>query len=111
VSVVGAVYTQSSFLYQKDSNVSDYLRAAGSGTQMADMRHVLLVRANGSVIAKKDGFSIFDSNFRALGVLPGDTIVIPTKLESGVFAKALRDWTQITGQLALTAASLAVVSK
>ena len=111
VSVIGAVYTQSSFLYRMGSKVSDYVRAAGNGTQSADMHHVMLIRANGSMIGKKQGFSVFDSDFQSLGVLPGDMIIIPTKLQSGAFGKALRDWTQITAQLAISAASLAVISR
>jgi hypothetical protein len=43
-------------------------------------------------------------------VLPGDTLVIPTKLATGAFQRNLRDWTQIASQMALAGASLAVIS-
>jgi hypothetical protein len=42
-------------------------------------------------------------------VHPGDQIVVPSKIQTGSFIRGLRDWTQITSQLALTGAALAVI--
>jgi hypothetical protein len=45
-----------------------------------------------------------------LRLYPGDQIVVPYKLPTGAFVRGLRDWTQISSQLAITAAALAVIA-
>ena len=110
VNVVGAVYRQSSYVYAQGTNVRHYLRLAGSATQTADLKHALLVRADGSVLDHKSTSKLWRGGFYDIRVLPGDTLVIPTKLATGAFQRNLRDWTQIASQLAITGASLAVIS-
>jgi protein involved in polysaccharide export with SLBB domain len=110
VNVIGAVYRQSSYVFLRGTNVKHYLRLAGSATQTADMKHMLLVRADGSVLDRKHTSSLWRGSFEDIRVLPGDTLVIPTKLATGAFQRNLRDWTQIASQLALAGASLAVIS-
>ncbi|HEY3928444.1 MAG TPA: SLBB domain-containing protein [Candidatus Koribacter sp.] len=110
VNVVGAVYRQSSYVYVEGTNVRHYLRLAGSATQTADLKHALLVRADGSVLDRKAVSGLWRGGFYDVRVLPGDTLVIPTKLATGAFQRNLRDWTQIASQLALAGASLAVIS-
>jgi len=107
VSVVGAVYNQSSFLYRKGATVGDYIRASGGGNATADLRHVLLVRADGSVIGHSSVFKHFGESFTSIRVLPGDAIVIPAKLQSGGFSKALRDWALLASQASIAAAVIA----
>ena len=110
VNVVGAVYRQSSYVYVEGSNVRHYLRLAGSATQTADLKHALLVRADGSVLDRKSTSGMWRGGLYDIRVLPGDTLVIPTKLATGAFQRNLRDWTQIASQLAIAGASLAVIS-
>jgi len=107
VSVVGSVYNQSSFLYRKGTTVGDYIRASGGGNATADLRHVLLVRADGSVIGQTSVFKHFGESFTSIRVLPGDAIVIPAKLQSGGFSKALRDWALLASQASIAAAVIA----
>ncbi len=108
VSVVGSVFNQSSFLYKKGATVGDYIRAAGNGNAAADLKHALLVRADGSVIGRTSVFKRFGERFESIRVLPGDAIVIPVKLQSGGFSKALRDWMLVGSQAAIAAAVIAV---
>ncbi len=110
VSVIGAVYRQSSYVYLPGTSVKHYLRLAGSATQTADMKHILLVRADGSVVDRRHSSSLWRGGFYDIRVLPGDTLVIPTKIATGAFQRNLRDWTQIASQLAIAGASLAVIS-
>jgi hypothetical protein len=49
------------------------------------------------------------TKFDRLRLNPGDQIVVPYKLPSGAFVRGLRDWAQISSQMALTAAALAVI--
>jgi polysaccharide export outer membrane protein len=108
VSVVGSVYNQSSFIYRKGATVGDYIRESGGGNATADLRHTLLVRADGSVIGHTSVFKHFGESFASMRVLPGDAIVIPAKLQSGGFSKALRDWVLIASQASIAAAVIAV---
>ena len=110
VNVVGAVYRQSSYVFVEGTSVRHYLRLAGSATQTADLKHALLVRSDGSVVDRKSVSRLWRGGFYDVRVLPGDTLVIPTKLATGAFQRNLRDWTQIASQLALAGASLAVIS-
>ena len=108
VSVVGSVYNQSSFLYRKGATVGDYVSESGGGNATADLRHMLLVRADGSVIGHTSIFKHFGESFTSTRVLPGDAIVIPAKLQSGGFSKALRDWVLVASQASIAAAVIAL---
>jgi len=111
VSVGGAIYNQSAYLYHAGMRVQDYVREAGNGTRNADLKHLLVVRADGSILGPTGAaLSFWKTNLRSERVLPGDTIVIPAKVYSGALLRNLQNWSQISGQLAIAAASLAVVT-
>jgi polysaccharide export outer membrane protein len=108
VSVVGSVFNQSSFVYRKGATVSYYVRQAGNGNANADMKRVLLVRANGSVLSGSvDEYEWWRKSVKSLQVLPGDTIVIPPKLTGGGFGKAVREWATVLSQASISAAVIA----
>jgi protein involved in polysaccharide export with SLBB domain len=111
VNVGGAIYNQSAYLYHAGMHVQDYVKLAGNGTRAADLKHLIVVRADGSILGPTGGTAGFwRSNLKSAQVIPGDTIVIPAKISIGTLTKNLQDWSQIAGQLAITAASLAVVT-
>jgi protein involved in polysaccharide export with SLBB domain len=111
VSVLGAVYNQSGYLYHPGLRVRDYVRMAGNGTQGADFKHLMVVRADGSTLGRSGSSLGFrKTNLQDVPMLPGDTVVVPTKISTGMLLKNLQAWTQIGGQLAIAAASLAVVT-
>lgn len=108
VSVVGSVFDQSSFVYRKGASVSYYVREVGNGNGNADIKHILLVRANGSVL----GGSVVEygwwrKGIKSVVVLPGDTIVIPPKLQVGGLGKAIRDWAAVAAQASIAGAVIA----
>ena len=110
VSVVGNVYNPGSFIYDPHNNTGAYLQVAGKGKPQSDLGHAFVLRANGFVVAAKDVNGPFTgSKFDRIRLYPGDQIVVPYKLPTGSFVRGLRDWTQVASQLALTAASLAVI--
>ncbi len=110
VSVVGNVYNSGSFVFNPRRRVGDYLRMAGKGKPHADMRHAFVLRADGTVVPSKSVNGVFEGDkFASLRLYPGDQIVVPTKIPTGSFIRGLRDWTQISSQLAMTAAALAVI--
>ncbi len=111
VSVGGAIYNQSAYLYHPGMRVEDYVRQAGNGTRNADLKHLLVVRADGSIMGPSGGaLGFWKTSLKSERVLPGDTIVIPPKIYSGALLRNLQNWSQISGQLAIAAASLAVVT-
>jgi hypothetical protein len=42
-------------------------------------------------------------------MMPGDTIVVPEKLDKGVVFRGFKDWTQIIGQFVIGAAAAKVL--
>ena len=110
VSVVGNVYNSGSFVYNPQRRVSDYLKLAGTGKPRADMKHAFVLRADGTVVSSKEVNGVIKGDkFASLRLYPGDQVVVPTKIPTGNFIRGLRDWTQISSQLAITGASLAVI--
>jgi protein involved in polysaccharide export with SLBB domain len=111
VSVVGDVYNPGSFIFESRNNVGAYLEIAGKGKPQSDLKHSFVLRANGVVVAANNVNGLFTGDrFNHLRLFPGDQIVVPYKLPTGAFMRGLRDWTQVTSQLALTAASIAVIA-
>jgi protein involved in polysaccharide export with SLBB domain len=111
IAVVGDVYNPGSFIYETHNTTGDYLEIAGKGKPQSDLKHAFVLRANGVVVAANNVNSLFTgAKFERIHLYPGDEIVVPYKLPTGMFVRSLRDWTQITSQLALTAAALAIVA-
>jgi polysaccharide biosynthesis/export protein len=109
VSVIGAVYNETSFVYKPEKRVDDYLSQAGGPTRTADKRSVYLLRADGSVISRRNSGFLF-SALDSAHVMPGDAIVVPEDLDRSTFTKNLKDWTQIFYQFGLGAAAIRVIS-
>src|SRR5271170_948129 len=110
ISVVGNVYNPGSFIFDPRGTAGAYLDMAGKGKPQSDLHHAFVLRANGVVVAANNVNGVFTGNkFDHMRLYAGDQIVVPYKLNSGAFVRGLRDWTQISSQLALTAAALAVI--
>ena len=110
VSVVGDVYNPGSFIFEPRNTAGAYLEIAGKGKPQSDLHHAFVLRANGVVVAANNVNGLFvGTKFDRLHLYPGDQIVVPYKLPTGAFIRGLRNWTQISAQLAITAAALAVV--
>ena len=108
VNVVGSVYNGTSFLYQEDKHLEDYLRASGGPTRTADLRHAFLIRADGSVISKSWSTGLL-GRFESLRLNPGDSIVVPEQINKTTFMKGLKDWSQIFAQFGLGAAAINIL--
>ena len=110
VSVVGDVYNPGSFIFEPRNTAGAYLQIAGRGKPQSDLHHAFVLRANGIVVAANNVNGLFSgTKFDRIRLYPGDQIVVPYKLPTGAFVRGLRDWTQITSQLAITGAALAVI--
>ena len=105
VQVSGAVYNENAFRYEQRRRVSSYLKAAGGPTRQADVKRAFLIRADGTVISRQHRESFWGGSFENLAILPGDSIVVPTKLKSPTsFMQQLPYVTQILSQTAMTGA-------
>jgi protein involved in polysaccharide export with SLBB domain len=111
INIVGAVYDQNSYLYEKGRTLGYYLRQAGGVNRNADWRHAFLIRADGSVISRNHmrdpGF--WKTSFEDLKLNPGDTIVVPDKTLRPSALRYLVEWSQIFSQLALGAAAVNIL--
>jgi protein involved in polysaccharide export with SLBB domain len=110
IQVIGAVFNQNAFLCSGNARVGKYLRLAGGTAREADRHQIFVLRADGSVVHRANGNSIFDSSdLDNVRLYPGDTIVVPEKI---VRASALGEfiaWSEIMSQVSLGAAALNVV--
>ncbi len=106
VYVFGSVNTESALIYRPGKTVVDYLEQAGlSGG--SDRDNIILVRADGSAMTNSSNWS--NTVLRTV-VMPGDTLVLPEKLDRetswSFIVRNTRDITQIFYQLGLSAAAL-----
>jgi protein involved in polysaccharide export with SLBB domain len=108
VSVFGTVFNESSFLYATDKSVEDYLSLAGGPRKEADKSSIFLLRADGSVVSRRQS-GFLSASFSGARVMPGDAIVVPEDFERTTWTKDLRDWTQIFFQFGLGVAALEVL--
>jgi protein involved in polysaccharide export with SLBB domain len=105
VQVAGAVYNENAFRYQPRKHLSAYLNDAGGPTRQADARRIFLVRADGTVISRQSHGQFWHTDFESTVLLPGDAIIVPTKLKSpSNFMQQLPYWTQMLSQTAMTGA-------
>lgn len=103
VGIIGSVKNPSTVVYRPGLELNDYLRQAGGITEDANKREMYVMRANGTT----------DSSYlSAKEMRPGDTIVVPQKIEARPPQLALwQTVASIIGSLALTAAGIAVVGR
>ena len=114
VNVIGEVYNPTALLYQENKTVAYYLSKVGGPTKEADKKHLSVIRADGTVASmaqKKLRKVAWDSenkrwffgNFMNVNLNPGDTIVVPRKLDRFAWFRTTKDITQTIFQIALTA--------
>ena len=105
VHVAGAVYNENAFRYQPRKHLSAYLNDAGGPTRQADARRIFLVRADGTVISRQSRGQFWHTDFESTVLLPGDAIIVPTKLKSpSNFMQQLPYLVQTLSQTAMTGA-------
>jgi protein involved in polysaccharide export with SLBB domain len=110
VNVVGAVYEQSSFLFDPQRRVFGYLKQAGGANREADKDHAFVIRADGSVLSRESAKTFWGNEFDQAKVQPGDTIVMPEKTYRGNTLRTVLAFSQLFSTLALGAGALAVIT-
>jgi hypothetical protein len=113
VHVFGSVNVEASSLWRPNSRVSDYLKVAGL-TVDADRDNVFILRVDGSVVSRSSSSWGF-GGFGGVIVMPGDSIVVPEKLDKETawtkFTQGTREWAQIFANFGLGAAAIKVLKE
>jgi len=108
VHVFGAVNVEASPLWRPNTRVKDYLKLAGT-TSDADIDNAFVLRVDGTVVSSESQGWFF-GKIGGLEVMPGDTIVVPEKLDKQTawtkFTQGAREWTQILANFGLGAAAI-----
>lgn len=117
VQVIGSVYNQLAFLYTPDATVQAYLKKAGGATANADEDAMFVLKVDGTAVSKKESRGLawdsgsnswLSNSFMSAKLDPGDTIIVPEKLEKVQWLREIKDITQILYQIAVTAGVLIV---
>jgi polysaccharide export outer membrane protein len=103
VSVIGSVKNPTTLVYRVGLNLEEYVHQAGGMTEDASKSEMYVVKANGS----SEGTYV-----RIKDMKPGDTIVIPQKIEAKTPQLSLwQSVASIIGSVALAAAGIAVIGR
>lgn len=109
VSAFGSVNNENVFIYKPNKTVADVMKSAGLAED-AEPDQAFVLRADGSIVAKRDTGGLFGSSFESLRLLPGDTVVVPAQLDResryNFVTRALKDWTLILSNFGLGVAAL-----
>jgi len=107
VYVLGSVNTETALLFRPGQTVEGYLKSAGV-TSGGDRDNVILIRADGSAISSESTFWSGNKTMATV-VMPGDTIIMPEKVDKetswNAAVRNAKDYTQILYQLGLGAAA------
>jgi len=100
VMVLGEVYHPTSHLYAPKLDRDDYVRLSGGITERGNKRATYVVHADGAVSPPQGWLG------RDVAVGPGDTVIVPLKVDRISKLKLFTDISTILFQLAVTAAAL-----
>ncbi len=113
VNVMGSVMSLSSHVYQEKYSYRDYIALSGGYTRYADKANTYVLKVDGS--ARKLSRGLFNwndpgSRWEVAGfgedipdIEPGDTVIVPEKLDRIAWMREVKDITQILMQMAVTA--------
>ena len=107
VTVVGAVLNPGSMQFTTGKKAVDYVRAAGGEQRFADAGRAFVVLPNGQSVPAGIG------SWQGGGppVPPGSLVVVPQDPSPYETWGFIRDITQVLGQVSVSAAALAVISR
>jgi hypothetical protein len=112
VSAFGSVNNENVFVFREGKTVRDVLKSAGL-TEDAEPSQAFVLRADGSIVARRDRGGFFSGDFESLQVMPGDTVVVPAQLDRetsyNYVTRIVKDWTQILANFGLGVAAIKVI--
>ena len=108
VTVSGEVLNSGSFQYESGLTLDEYIDGAGGTTSGADRDRIFVVLPNGTAVPVAENWLSFKTTNL---IPPGSTVVVPRDLRPFNLSQFLKDATQITSQIAITAASFVVLNR
>ena len=110
VAAMGSVNNENVFIHRPGKTVGEVIRAAGL-TEDAEPDQAFLLRADGSIVARRDRGGFFGGGrFESVELMPGDTVVVPAMLDResryNFLIRAAKDWTQILSNFGIGVAAL-----
>jgi protein involved in polysaccharide export with SLBB domain len=106
INVLGEVYNPTSLIYQPKKMVSYYLSRVGGLTKHADNASLYVIRADGSVASRDQNINIAN-----LELFPGDSILVPEKIELFNLWAWFKDWTHWIYEMSIAFAVIATYLK
>lgn len=107
VGVTGEVNNPGDFLAE-EASLGTYLKRAGGGNTLSDLSASFVMRADGTVLARKQKAWLFGliNTFAWQDAMPGDTLVVPPILDARPLLRDLRDVSQVLANFGLGAAAI-----
>ena len=110
ISAIGAINNENVFIYKPGRTVKEIIKIAGLREE-AETDEIFVLRADGSIV-NKSGMGVFAS-LSNLELMPGDTIVVPEKLDRentrNFVMRQLKDISQILSQFGLGVAAIKAI--
>ena len=106
VTVIGDVLNEGTLQFVPGARVDDYVDKAGGLRRTADDGRVFVVLPNGEA----QPVSVSAWNYTPVVIPPGSTVVVPKEPAPFDAFAFIKDITQITSQLAITAAALSAIN-
>jgi protein involved in polysaccharide export with SLBB domain len=102
VTVSGEVYNPASMVFIEGKPVQYYLERAGGATPNADNESIFVVKADGSVISKRQNRGFLLRNFYQTEIERGDSILVPKDISQFSWLNTTKDLTEILFKIAST---------
>ncbi|UCD34282.1 MAG: SLBB domain-containing protein [Nitrospiraceae bacterium] len=119
INVTGSVMSPGSFVYTETLDYERYIAMAGGYSNYADEKNIYVLKVDGTARRLSNGFMKWNSSKsrweasspgdEIKAIEPGDTVVVPEKLERIAWMREIKDITQILYQIA-TAAGVLIVA-
>jgi protein involved in polysaccharide export with SLBB domain len=114
VAAFGSVNNENVFVYKHGRTLGDIIKSAGL-TEDSEPDQAFVLRADGSIIARRDRGGLFGGGFETIQVMPGDTLVVPAQIDREsrytMVTRTFKDWTQILSNFGLGVAAINSISK
>ena len=107
ISIIGDVLNPGAMQFIDGTTVDEYIRQAGGFQRSADEDRIFVVYPNG----KAEPLAVNVWNFNPVQLPPGSSLVVPKDPVPFDLFTLIRETTTVISQLAVTAASLAVISR
>ena len=103
VNVLGQVFNPNAFLYTSGRDVDWYLQKTGGPLADAETSDMYVIQADGAVFSRQQSFF---GGFMSSRLEPGDSLIVPQKLEKTPWVRDIKDITQILANIAMSAGTI-----